>query len=212
MNLEVFYFPSSKGPGTASDHDVFLVVRLNSIETPIDHTQPIFADLSQDDVYTYTFCAPNLERLTLQVQVPSTDDPVLLEDLESFNGILSQYADVYESSSTHPAPLKVGATSHLIDDESLRGHLVLVNEETGAVVGEFDQPFSVREDPKLGLKGHESDPVVIEVNRDGPLELFAMAVPEDQQDWITRSAKVIRCVYVQMSSQPCSCINSFYIE
>lgn len=193
LSLECVTFPTpSDAPNRnlGTERDVYLVVRLNSIETPIDPTQAISSDFSQDSVYTYNFSAPNQERLSLNVALPSNKDPFIMEDLETFNGILSQYADTSSNSSAALGDPQ----SRKIDDEDLRGHLVLVNEETGAVIGEFDQPFFIREDPALGLEGHESGPVVIEVDRDGPLEVFARAIPEDQQDWVTRGAKVIRCV------------------
>ncbi|KAK0227849.1 hypothetical protein IW262DRAFT_1531588 [Armillaria fumosa] len=61
-------------------------------------------------------------------------------------------------------------------------HFVLVNEDSSKMVGELDK---------------KNNPVIIEVpegqtvDDKHPLQLFACAVPLDQQDWITKSAVIV---------------------
>jgi spartin len=136
-------------------------------------------------------------QLSLTVAVPNLPDAHFLEDVEVFESILAQYATLRDASvETPPPPPPVLPR---IDDPELRGHLVLVNQDNGEVVGEFDRKFSLQEDPALSKKGHEDDPVIIELAESGlsegdarAMEMFVRAIPPDQHDWITRGATIIR--------------------
>ncbi|KAE9401528.1 hypothetical protein BT96DRAFT_965005 [Gymnopus androsaceus JB14] len=81
--------------------------------------------------------------------------------------------------------------------QDYRGHLVLINQDSGDIIGEVDQKISVHEDAALSHpeKGHEHDPVVIEIPEDEEegkaIEVFARTIPPNEQDWITSSAKVV---------------------
>ncbi|KAF7353750.1 Senescence domain-containing protein [Mycena venus] len=150
-----------------SDSHLYLVLRMNEMEFPVDPTT----------------------RVILKVL-----------DSGSRKGIVAQYADLQDVAA-HDIPETV-ATPNIYDkadSEELRGHLVLVNQDNGEVVGEFDKKFSVQEDPILSKKGHENDPVIIEIPEStdsehydaNALEIFARAIPPEQQDWITKSATII---------------------
>jgi hypothetical protein len=84
----------------------------------------------------------------------------------------------------------------------------MINEETGEVVGEVEDRFRIQEDPVLYERGHENDPVFIEIPdeaglREGDanaLAAFARIVPPDQQDWITKSATIVRHVISSIRS------------
>lgn len=132
--------------------------------------------------------------------------------METFEGILRQYHSDFRSSekgsdtfSDPPTPktdlkgsnVTVGGTTH---DKDLRGHLVMVDEKSGEVVGQVEDRFRIQEDPAMHTKGHENDPVVIEVPEDAltgaqsdanALTAFARIVTPDQANWITNTATVV---------------------
>jgi spartin len=195
-------------PGATSggeDRQLFLVFRVNEAEFPIDPTRVIFGpDFSESGSRKYTFLATEADpvQLVLTIALPNYPDSRFLEDIEIFEGILAQYADL-QGVVELDAP--VATTQNIYDkadSEELRGHLVLVNQDNGQVVGEFDRKFSVQEDPTLSKKGHENDPVIIEIPESttdeyddaNAMAVFARAIPPDQQDWITKSATIIRLV------------------
>ncbi|KAJ7221639.1 hypothetical protein GGX14DRAFT_430537 [Mycena pura] len=182
---------------SGDDRHIYLVLRMDQTEIPIDPNRTIRTDLSDPGSRKYTFMPSDTDpvELILTVTLPNVPDAHFLEDVEIFESILAQYADLqgaFEQATTEVVPnINDKAAS-----EELRGHLVLVNEDSGEVVGEFDRHFSVREDPALGKTGHENDPVVIEILDDeahdaNAMELFARAIPPEQQDWITKGATVI---------------------
>lgn len=185
--------------------DVYLVLRLESIELPIDPRRTITLELSEDQSRLYTFNPTDIDptQLLLKIAVPEDVQPYFIEDIETFEGILAQYADFQAASQTQQGSKSAETleTTKISPQGSgdLRGRLVLVNQDNGEVVGEFDDKLKVQEDPSLRAKGHEDDPVVIEIPSDaetneGSREVFARAVAADQRDWITQSATVVRCV------------------
>lgn len=199
------------------DRDVYLILRMNSIETPIDPIRVIHrTDGSGWRTYTFhgTESDPTELVVTISPPTPSQSTPALLEDLETFESILAQYADLRGSPNsvqvTNPIATPVGG-SDIIGPGfpgghgDLRGHLVAINEDTREVVGQFDDTkFKVEEDPILYEMGHENDAVIIEVSGDprsieeqdaNALQMFIRAVPPDQQDWITKSATIVRYVF-----------------
>lgn len=181
--------------------DVYLVLRLNDLELPVEHDRVISLDTSSPGVRTYTLHPTDSDPTTIILDVQTSWHPSLLEDIETFDGILSQYTQLTFKTEEKPIPAyvsKVGETSKSLSD--FKGHLVLVNEDNGEVVGEFDKTIHVQEDPKLRERGHELDPVIIEVpdgkvrggDDDHPLEFFARAIPPEEQDWMTTSATTVR--------------------
>ncbi|KAF9464641.1 hypothetical protein BDZ94DRAFT_1256212 [Collybia nuda] len=211
LNLECITI-QIPGASTSADRDVYLILRLNSIETPIDPARTIHrTDGSGWRTYSFhgTDADPTELTVTIWPPTPSNSNSGFLEDLETFEGILAQYADLRGSSDsvnvTNPIPTTSNTGNVIGSDYSrthsdLRGQLVVVNEDTGEVVGQFDDgKFKVQEDPRLREKGHENDAVVIEIPEpsDDPdddanaLKMFIRAVPPDQQDWITKSATIV---------------------
>ncbi|KAJ7090411.1 hypothetical protein B0H15DRAFT_930516 [Mycena belliarum] len=191
--LECVTIEVPDAPNTAPH--VYLVLRLNELEIPIDPTRVIRTTLSDSGSRTYTFLASEVDpvEMVLTVSIAKVPDPHFLEDVEIFESILAQYADL---QGVFPQVMANPNIYDKTDSEELRGHLVLVDQDNGEVVGEFDRKFLVQEDPMLSKKGHEADPVVIELN-DGDyddanaMEMFARAIPPDQQDWITKGATII---------------------
>lgn len=198
---------------TTPDDEVFLVLHLEDIEYPIDPATNIsvFTTATGDRVYKFPPTESYSSYITLTVTKPLNAEA--LRDLETLEGLLTQYAANLQGSvleqhegTTVASPSSYTGTSdtpaaHNINREvpsDLRGRLVLVNQDNGDVVGEFDSKLKVNEDPQLGQKGHENDAVVIEIpddtsgmSEEHPLQLFASAIPPDQQTWMTKGASVV---------------------
>ncbi|KAJ7684493.1 hypothetical protein DFH06DRAFT_1155820 [Mycena polygramma] len=179
---------------------VYLVLRMDDTEIPIDPAQIVRTNLSESGARKYTFLPTATEpvEFAITIAVPNYPDAHFLENVEIFETIIAQYADL-RGELAHDTPDLAPNIYEKAGAEDLRGHLVLVNQDNGEVVGEFDKKFSVQEDPTLSKKGHEGDTVVIEIPEGtdddeynaNALEIFARAIPPDQQDWITKGATII---------------------
>src|SRR6266545_2242655 len=209
LGLECVTVPN---PEAKEQRDVYLVLRVNATEVPIDPGRvvtrtdtPIFR--------SYTFTGTQLEPadVVLRVKVPDQGvlNPELPDQLEAFDSILEQYVTdfrrpVNRADALSEAPIPptqsagLGVTS---GEKDLRGHLVLINEENGEVIGEVQENFRIKEDPALYEAGHQNDPVIIEIPEEttresdaNALEAFAILIPPDQQNWITKSASIVRWV------------------
>ncbi|RDB24224.1 hypothetical protein Hypma_008599 [Hypsizygus marmoreus] len=190
----------------ATDRDVYLVLRLNAIETAIDPAR-VIQRTENGGRRMYTFHPTDTDPSELVVSIPLMNGNAhVLEDLETFESILAQYADLrgapgLSSPSPTGAPAPPGTSRGFPGAHGdLRGQLVMVNEDTGEVLGQFDNAqFRVQEDPSMHEKGRENDAVIIEVpeRRSGEeqdataMEMFIRAVPPEQQDWITKSATIV---------------------
>lgn len=207
------------GGGTGTERDVYLVLRLNATETPLDPDR-IVQRIDGPNVRIYNFYASSTDptEITLTFHLSPSNPPGHIEDLDTFEGILSQYhvelrgAD-HVNAHTSPSPLKaaVATTSSspkgtveigkVSKDKDLRGHLVMVDESTGEVVGQVEDRFRITEDPTMHVQGHENDPVVIEVSEETgadsdahALEAFVRIVQPEDQNWVTKGATVVRYV------------------
>ncbi|PPQ97954.1 hypothetical protein CVT26_003103 [Gymnopilus dilepis] len=200
LSLECVSLPSPDSKD-AQDRNVYLVLRMNATELPID---PATTVKSSDGpgFKTYTFQGTQIHPTDVFVKVlVSSSDAELLSKLEAFENIVEQYVAEYHGSTT-TAPPTIAGQSTTVDvvpgDKDLRGHLVMINEDTGEVVGEVEDRFKIKEDPLMHEKGHEHDPVIIEVPEEttrqadaNVLEAFARIVPPEQRNWITSSANVV---------------------
>ncbi|KAI0737901.1 hypothetical protein C8Q80DRAFT_1222634 [Daedaleopsis nitida] len=213
---------------SASDRSLILVLRLGSLELPVDPARSISLHIAQDGTRTYTFHSdvgpgqtpadlePSFIRLT--IPVPSKPDPHRAETVEALDHILAQYAEFdwhAEGASHEHAPAAEEAAP---STEDLRGKLVLMDEQTGEVVGELPNRVSIKEDPALAQDGKGKDgepaPVVLELPPDvydaytgagtsvvpyaddssdlnEARQVFVRAIPPEDQDWMTKSATLI---------------------
>ncbi|PFH53588.1 hypothetical protein AMATHDRAFT_73383 [Amanita thiersii Skay4041] len=197
-------------PNTSDDanRDVYLVLHISDYEYPLDPARIITrTDDYQSRIYQFYPTATDPNPITLSVKTVTgvqDEQANLEEDLETFENILSQYADFREDSAHIPASPNLGgngtSTPKMLahDTDDLRGRFILVNEESGAIIGEVEDKFRITEDPSLHEKGHENDPVIIEVPEETPaesdanaMELFVRTVPENERDWITQTAVVV---------------------
>lgn len=214
LGLECVTIPTPDA-SSASDREVYLVLKLDTSEIPIDPARAIQrSDTPVARVYTFSGTPNDPNELILSVATVTGDsknDP-LFEDLDTFEGLLEQYALDFRTSQTqYQAPPKESPSPPKVSDTTdLRGQLVMINEETGEVVGQVEDRFRIREDPVMYERGHEKDPVVIDVPDEAGLresdvdamEAFARIVPPDQQDWITKSATIVRFVFTSLNISP----------
>ncbi|CAE6454585.1 unnamed protein product [Rhizoctonia solani] len=167
-------------PDTRNERDVWLVLRLGSFETIISPIQTITHIRAQ---HQFTIPAEDGGSVTLTVPPPLTD--AATEDLESFEVLLSQYGILRETGPGRSSPGDKGSASG-----DNKGRLVLVDEDNGAMLGTLGEQFNIREDPSLVSKGHEKDPVVVEIPEHGE-QVYVHNISPDEQDWLLRSAGYI---------------------
>ncbi|KAF8188319.1 hypothetical protein BJ912DRAFT_968419 [Pholiota molesta] len=183
----------------SEDRDVYLVIRIDALEMPIDPARIVtLIDGSKTRSYTFSGTPSDPSELVLSVRGPFIAGDELVETLETFENILEQYVAEFrvpEYSTSSVEPLTAGQVSVISD---LRGRLVMINEDTGEIIGEVEDSFKIKEDPSLLEKGHEDDPVFIQVpegyTRDTDrhaLEAFASIIPPDQRNWISTSANIV---------------------
>jgi len=172
--------------------DVYLIVRLTPFESPLDPSVPVNCTI-KDGIRRYSFLGGNNQTIELSFRdppdIPATQH--LREDFETFDGILGQYSEfIYtDPQNSHPQP----NTSFSEKFGDLRGHVVLVNEDNGEVVGELDNKIQILEDPTMNDKGREKEPVIIEIpeETEDARTAFVRAVPPGEGDIITKSASLI---------------------
>ncbi|KIK62436.1 hypothetical protein GYMLUDRAFT_96048 [Collybiopsis luxurians FD-317 M1] len=183
------------------DRNIFLILRINADEIPLDPRRTI--TLTSEELEgrgrTYIFSGTDSDPEELELYIPDITLGTVndwttqrREEVDTLDGILTEYAN-FRDNSTPELPHKMS----LMDaPQNLRGHLVLVNEDSGEIIGEVDKKISVHEDGALSrpTKGHEHDPVIIEMSEEeeeGAIVAFARNIPADQQDWMTKSAKLV---------------------
>ena len=212
----------SAGRSPFPDRDVYLVIRLGRLEIPVDPSRRVTASIGRDS-HVYTFLATDSDP-KFSISIPFPVNPVASQDLETFNHILTQYVTGFSeerdgqhiphqldqkidsSTAAPPAP-----AANELEYEDLRGHLVLINESDGTVLGDLDHEFRITEDPTLIRDLPENAPVVIELPPDydtatavrGKIpgeefvpittrEAFVRAVPPEERDALTETAALIR--------------------
>ncbi|KAJ1309391.1 hypothetical protein OPQ81_006168 [Rhizoctonia solani] len=163
---------------TSNERDVWLVLRLGEFETIISPTQAITHIRAR---HQFIIPAEDGGNVTLTVPTPMTD--AATEDLESLEVLLSQYGVLQE---TGPGASTDGAKG----PGDNKGRLVLVDEDNGAMLGTLGEQFHIREDPGLVSRGHEKDPVVVEIPERGE-QVYVHNIAPDEQDWLLRSAGYI---------------------
>jgi spartin len=187
------------------NRDVYLVLRLNSFERPLDPARVVELSSSVAGEKTYTFQGTETDPTVLVLSVKMNEkDVTSAEDLETFETIIAQYADFRGTLSSQPPSLakaSAGASDH---PQDLRGHLVLINEDSGEVIGQVDtdRKFKIEEDARLGEKGRENEPVVVEIpdrhegagsaTEEDPLHIYVGMIPPGEENWMTKGATVVR--------------------
>lgn len=194
--------------GPDDGRHVYLVLRLNAFEMPIDPTCVVTrTDGPKARTYHFTGTQADPLEFTLSVAGPFAPGEDTADKLETLETILEEYISEFRYAGPGVVavePLTAGQTNAIsgaVDgNRDLRGHLVMINEDTGEIIGEVEDRFRITEDATMQQKGHENDPVVIHVpdeyTRDSDkhaLEVFATVIPPEQRNWISTSANIVRC-------------------
>jgi len=173
----------------APAQDVYLVLRIKSYETPLDPSRAIQCSI-QNGFRNYSFLGASGEDIVVALHEPGAHEPHIKEDLDTFDSVLEQYAGF-------EGPKPFGSLAGSEKPQDLRGHVLLVNEDNGDVVGEVDNQIVFQEDPALHDKGREKEPVIIEIPEEGSARAaFVHAVPPGEQGIFTKGASSIRCVHI----------------
>lgn len=206
--------------------DVWLVLRLNSFEMAIVPNQPILHKRQTHEfIFPPAFDSYHSEsQVVITLPTPSTETE--RADLEEFEEILGQYATLQEVGNLEG---DYHCTGHVIDmdggdhrsvmtlpeytpiaptdlqNQDLRGRLVLVDEDSGRVVGTLGDEFNMREDESMRVHGREQEPVVVDLDDisssskgEGKREIWVHSIPLEQQDWIMKSASAVRRVFASL--------------
>jgi spartin len=196
---------------TTAARDVLLVLRLgddpdgvSGFEAPLDPARTLMATVLPSGARRYIFHATQ-DDAEFALTLPAPPEAAK-KDVELFHSVLAGYATDVRGGGNATAEVAPGAAQSRAswgpEGEDLRGRFVLVNEEGGEIVGALDESVRVREDPSLAEKGHENDPVVVEVPEDvdDPLEglrnveVLVRTVPPEERDWMMKSALFARHV------------------
>ncbi|KAL5528862.1 hypothetical protein ACEPAG_4836 [Sanghuangporus baumii] len=94
-----------------------------------------------------------------------------------------------------PRSVSPGLPHENLYNDDLRGRLVLVDEHDGELVGTLGERYNIREDNALQARGHEKDPVIVDIPADGDTtraeNVYVYPFPLDQQDSIMKTASII---------------------
>jgi len=220
-----FDIPSS---ATTATRDVLLVLRIGTgtgaFEAPLDPARALTVSTGTTTTTTTTTTAAaaaaavahryvfhaTRDDSEFSVEFPATSETA--DDVELFHSVLVGYAaDVQgggTEAATAPAPAGGAAGARADeeeedDDDDLRGRFVLVNEDNGEIVGALDRSVRVCEDPSLGERGREDDPVVVELPEGGDgldelrdVEVIVRAIPPEDHDWMLKGAVFVRYVFL----------------
>jgi spartin len=189
-------------PAAPTARDVFLVLKLGRYETVIDPERHVTVSTTIPTERTYHLHGTPVDPNAITIRVlagEKSGDTLRAADIETFDAILEQYAS-FTPGAPHAERTDSGAAYHLSDGkEDLRGRLVLVDQDNGEVLGTVgDSRTAIHEDPSITRRGHEHEPVVIDVGPGGELEsardIFVRAIPEREQTMMTRGASMLRYV------------------
>lgn len=201
------FAPSPSDP-LVPTHDFWLVLHVGpTFEMPIVPETYLVPSPSSSTGITYTIPSPNVPNASLELCLPVPGSSADIEDLDSFEVLLRQYKSL-AADSTALANVTVpsfqdrktdttGSTAPTPLPEDMRGKLVLINEETGEVVGELDQKVDVENENKLAGDA-KNRPVVLDfgnvVEGYAPKVTVQRIQQEDMDDWMLKGAHTIRYV------------------
>ena len=192
---------SSANTSSTATRDVLLVLRIGvgngAFEAPLDPARALtVSTLPSSAAHRYVFHATR-DDAEFSVDVPVT--PETTDDVELFHSVLVGYA----ADVRGDVQLQARQPAHLAEEEEdLRGRFVLMNEDSGEIIGALDPSVRVHEDPSLGEKGREEDPVVVELPEDADalgelrdLDVLVRTIPPEDRDWMLKGAVFARHVF-----------------
>jgi spartin len=191
-------------PASTVTCGVLLVLHLDNhdgaFEAPLDPARTLTASVLSSGARRYVFHATR-DDTELTLELPAT--PETADDVELFHSVLVGYATDLRGvvPPTPGVPQYSGGgpgVDEAVTEEDLRGRFVLVNEDNGEIVGALDRSVKVYEDLSLGEKGHEGDPVVVELPEGADtlddVEVLVRTIPPEDRDWMMRGAVFTRHV------------------
>ncbi len=166
LYLEGVSFPQSE---QTEDTPLYLVARLGVFETPID---PLCTVTRTDGPKSrsYRFSATQVDpgEFTLTVPGPFVENDVHTDQADALEGILAEYVAEFRiggagaDSVVAVEPLSVGQARAIhgavSDNKDLRGHLVMINEDTGEIIGDMEDRFRIKEDAVFERSGARERP------------------------------------------------------
>ena len=182
------FAPSPSDPAVPT-HDFWLVLNVGTFEMPLIPTQTCTPSLNTLEGVSYTFTSQTVPDAQVAIVLPLPGSTAELEDLDSLEVLLRQYGCLGAEATG-----LTGVTAPQLNQD-MKGKLVLVNEETGEMVGELDQTLDVVEDKKVG-QGNNDKPVMLDfgdvVEGYAP-KVVVQTVPESEMDdWLLKSAHYLR--------------------
>lgn len=182
------FAPSPSDP-IIPTNDFWLILNVGTFEMPLIPTQACTPSLNTLEGVSYTFASQTIPDAQIILTLPLPGSTAELEDLDSFEVLLRQYGNLGAEATGLE-----GVTAPKLNEE-MKGKLVLVNEESGEVVGELDQTLDVVEDKKVG-QGSKDKPVILDfgdvVDGYAP-KVVVQTVPESEMDdWLLKGAHYLR--------------------
>jgi spartin len=193
--------------------DVLLILRIGigngAFEVPLDPARALTLSTLPSEhgaVHRFVFDA-TCDDSEFSVELPAT--PETEADVELFESILVGYTadvrgaldgDVQPQVRQSATPVDAEAAAWPgKEEEDLRGRFVLMNQDSGEIVGALDRSVRAREDFSLGEKGREKDPVVVELPEGANTldevrdwEVPVRTVPPEDRDWMLKGAVFVR--------------------
>ncbi|KZT36217.1 hypothetical protein SISSUDRAFT_1063875 [Sistotremastrum suecicum HHB10207 ss-3] len=171
----------------ANDRDVWLVLRLNSFELPIQPTQLILFSRSNLE---YTFTNDDRDEtppVVLTLNRPTS--PHENEDIETFEVLLSQYGVVHDLETDHVIDVPSESKQAVqLPQYSQGGQLVLVDENDGQIIGSLEGDFRIKETESVHEKGREKDPVVIDMPEEEGGDVYVRTASLEETDTLVWTA------------------------
>ena len=216
LSIECVTIPISENAGPR-EYDMWLILRIDpsnqpanvstgsasgGLELALPATQRIIHDRSSN-TYTIPLAGPGAiyGDATLTIVLPMPSDSRFQENYETLEVIFAQYAvlQTIPPPSGPPPTSTAGAPLPWERDGNLKGRLILVDEENGQVIGELPEKVQIHEDGamKFPPRGHEKDPVVVELRDEkegGKTGAFVHPITVDESDLLMRTAGLVRSV------------------
>lgn len=194
------FAPSPADP-LVPTHDFWLVIHVGpTFEMPLVPETYLVPSPSNSNAITYTIPSPDVPQASVELCLPSPTTSADMEDLDSFEVLLRQYkslgAETTALSNVTVPPVGAAKPSSPAPlPEEMRGKVVLINEDTGEVVGELDQTIDVEDEKKLAGDA-KNRPVVLDfgnvVEGYAPKVTVQRIREEDMDDWMLKGAHTIR--------------------
>jgi hypothetical protein len=189
------FAPSPSDPAVPTN-DFWLVLNVSTFESPLIPTQ-VWTPLPKSlEGISYSFPSQTVPTARIVVTLPLPGSTAELEDLDSLEVLLRQYgclgAEITALTDIEAPHMGMNAGPA---SQDMRGRLVLINEDSGEVVGELDQKLDIQEDKRIA-QDDKDKPVMLdfggEVDGYAPQVIVKTVPQEEMDDWILKGAHYMR--------------------